>query len=65
MYVKYKGKKIDTENAEVEELLEDYTLDFSHKRNTFSIHLPNEMVAGVWESNNKLSLAFKVSVRMD
>jgi len=29
---KYKGKEIDTgKNAEVEELLEDYTLDFSQK----------------------------------
>lgn len=61
MYVKYKGKEIDTENAEVEELLEDYTLDFSQKGNTISITAKRNGSWG-WESNNKLSLAFKVSV---
>ncbi len=61
MYVKYKGKEIDTENAEVEELLEDYTLDFSQKGNTISITAKRSGNWG-WDSGNKLSLAFQVKV---
>lgn len=61
MYVKYKGKEIDTENAEVEELLEDYTLDFSQKGNTISITAKRSGNWG-WDSCNKLSLAFQVKV---
>jgi hypothetical protein len=61
MYVKYKGNEIDGESAEVEELLEDYTLDFSQNGNTISVVAKRSGNWG-WDSNNKLSLAFKISV---
>lgn len=61
MYVKYKGNEIDTENAEVEELLEDYTLDISQSGNTISITAKKRSNQG-WDSSNKLNLAFKIQV---
>lgn len=61
MYVKYKGKEIDTENADIEELLEEYDLDFSQNGNTISLTAKKSGGWG-WNSDNSLNLAFKVSV---
>jgi hypothetical protein len=61
MYVKYKGKEIDTESAEVEALLEDYDLDFSQNGNTITLKAKKSGSWG-WNSDNRLSLAFKISV---
>lgn len=61
MYVKYKGKEIDTESAIVEALLEDYELDFSQNENTISL-IAKKSGSWDWNSDNRLNLAFKISV---
>lgn len=61
MYVKFRGKEIDRENAEVEELLEEYDLDFSQDGNTISLKAKKSGSWG-WNSDNRLNLAFKISV---
>ena len=61
MYVKYRGKEIDREDAEVEELLEEYDLDFSQDENTITL-IAKKSGSWGWNSDNRLSLAFKISV---
>ena len=61
MYVKYKGKEIDTESAEVEALLEDYELDFSQNGNTITL-IAKKSGSWGWNSDNGLNLTFKILV---
>jgi len=61
MYVKYKGKEIDRENADIEELLEEYDLDFSQNGNTISLTAKKSGGWG-WNSDKSLNLSFKISV---
>ncbi len=64
MYVKHKGKEIETESAEVEELLEDYELEFLQEGNEITVKAKRKGSWG-WDSSNKLNLAFKISVPHD
>lgn len=61
MFVNYKGKEIVTENAAVEEILEDYKLDLSQNGDKISIIAKRNSNMG-WDADNRLQLAFKVSV---
>lgn len=61
MYVQYRGKEIDRENAEVEALLEEYSLDFSQNGNTIEI-IAKQNSGWNWDSNDRLRLSFKIQV---
>lgn len=61
MYVKKNGQEIESKNAEVEELLENYDLDISKSGNTISLKVKRKNNNG-WSRNNQLNLSFKVQV---
>ncbi|WP_339878246.1 hypothetical protein [uncultured Algoriphagus sp.] len=58
MYVKYEGKEIEIEDAQVENELENYSLDISQSGNTISLIIKKKNNTG----RNKLNLSFKVQV---
>lgn len=61
MYVKHKGKEIETKTPEIEKLLENYELDFSQNGN--KIILKAKQKGNInWSSDSRLQLAFEVSV---
>ena len=61
MFVKYKGKAVESPNSEVEEMLENYELDFSQNGNKISVSAKQKGNWG-WNSNNKINLSFHISV---
>jgi DUF4097 and DUF4098 domain-containing protein YvlB len=60
MYVKRNGQSVDSNDPEVERLLEDYDLDISKNGNTISLKVKRKNNDG-WKKNS-LNLSFKVQV---
>ncbi|PZX57695.1 putative adhesin [Algoriphagus ratkowskyi] len=58
MYVKYDGREVETENADVERELENYTLDISQNGNTIALIVKKKNNSG----RSKLNLSFKIQV---
>ncbi|MFC5624235.1 DUF4097 family beta strand repeat-containing protein [Algoriphagus winogradskyi] len=58
MYVKLNGKEVEMEDAEVENELDNYTLDISQSGNTISVILKKRNNSG----RSKLNISFKVQV---